>query len=84
MASMISMVCPQGGVGHEEGLARSHGVLAERARQWGLPQGGVRLGQPALTLEEMPVAVHQRDERNRHVEHGRRQARQPIERLFRR
>ena len=70
------------GVRHDEGLARSHGMLAERVRQRGLPQGRERLGQPALTLEELPIAVHQRNERHRHAEHGRRQARQPVERLL--
>ncbi len=40
------------GVRHDEWLARLHGMLAERVRQRGLPQGRERLGQPALTLEE--------------------------------
>ena len=70
------------GVRHDEGLARLHGMLAERVRQRVLPRGRERLGQPALTLEEMPIAVHQRNERHRHAEDDRRQTCQPVECLL--
>ena len=59
------------GVRNDEWLARSNDMLAEGVRQRRLPQGRERLGQPALTLEELPIAVH-----------ARRQARQPIEGLL--
>ena len=72
------------GVRHDERLARSDRMLAEGVRQRGLPLGRQGLGQPGLTLEELPITVHQRDERHGHVKHGRRQARQPVERLIRR
>jgi hypothetical protein len=35
-----------------------------------------------MTLEEMPIAGYQRNERHRHAEHRRRQTRQPIEGLL--
>jgi hypothetical protein len=47
-----------------------------------LPRRRERLGQSALTLEELPIAVHQRNERHRDVEHGRRRPRQPVECLL--
>src|SRR2546427_6022100 len=37
---------------HDERLPRSHGMLAERVGQRGLPRGSERLGQPALTRSE--------------------------------
>jgi hypothetical protein len=70
------------GVGHEERLPRSDGVFAERVGERRLTLGGERLRQPALALEELTVAVHQRNERHRNVEDGRRQPRQPVEHLL--
>ena len=58
----------QPGVRHDQGFARRHGVLAERVRQGGLPCGRETAGHAALTLEELPSAVHQRNGREGRTE----------------
>jgi hypothetical protein len=70
------------GLRNDERLARSHGMLAKRVREGVLSRGRERLGQSALTLEEVPITVHQRNESHRHAENGRRGSRQPVERLL--
>src|SRR5262245_46222638 len=47
-----------------------------------LSRGRERLRQSTVTLEEVTIAVHQRNERHRHAESNRRRPRQPVERLL--
>src|SRR3954447_9429771 len=52
----------------DEAITRGHGVLAERVRQRRLARGRPWLGQADGALEDLPVGVDQRDERDRGVE----------------
>mmetsp|Transcript_5932 Transcript_5932/g.18239 ORF Transcript_5932/g.18239 Transcript_5932/m.18239 type:complete len:478 (-) Transcript_5932:22-1455(-) len=59
------------------GRAGHDGVGAKRSVAAGLPHW-----EPFGRLEPLPVRVHERDERNRHVEVARRKRGEPIERLL--
>jgi hypothetical protein len=66
-------------VGHNKRLTRSDHLLAKRVSQFGFPRLARPATQPARRFEELFLVVHQRDERNRHLQAPANQSREPIE-----
>ena len=66
-------------VDHQRLAARDR-VLAEGMAQRSAPLGRPRLRQAEAALEELPIGVHQRDERHGRVEHVRGDAGEAVER----
>ena len=69
-------------VRNDERRVARDGVLAERIRERRFAARMPRLGQADGALEKLPVAVDERDERDRRFQEARRETRQAVEWLF--
>src|SRR4029453_18832034 len=69
-------------IGNDQRLVHRDRMLAERIGERRLAFRAPRFGKADGALEELPIAVHQRDESDRRLAQARREPRQPIEWLL--